>query len=183
MKLLSIVCAWSVFIIAGCSGPRDPVGPDTQAPSAPLGLSGTVANDTTVVIEWQASTDNVGVTAHWIYRGDTLIQTVPGALTLYLDRDLDCGGLEYCYYVTARDGAGNESPTSDTRRLYSGACMDVERPWVESFFPPDDSLGVKVDIEITVTFSELIDTATITASTFFLQRPDFTKIPGEISYD
>lgn len=182
MKLLSIVCAWSVFIIAGCSGPRDPVGPDTQAPSAPTGVTVALAAPTELLVVWQAATDNVGVVEYTVFRDDSPVDTVSGGVLTFSDTSLLCA-TEYCYYVIARDGAGNESPTSDTRRLYSGACMDVERPWVESFFPPDDSLGVKVDIEITVTFSELIDTATITASTFFLQRPDFTKIPGEVSYD
>ncbi|WP_164015380.1 fibronectin type III domain-containing protein [Pyxidicoccus trucidator] len=84
---------------------------DTSAPSAPTGLSATAASSTEVDLTWNASSDNVGVTAYVVSRGSTPVCTVSA---------LSCSdtGLSpattYSYSVRARDAAGNVSTASST---------------------------------------------------------------------
>ena len=50
--------------------------PDTQAPTAPKNLTGTVPSSTSVTLSWTAATDNVGVTGYNVYIGSSSIGTV-----------------------------------------------------------------------------------------------------------
>ncbi|MEV0561802.1 cellulose binding domain-containing protein [Dactylosporangium sp. NPDC050588] len=90
---------------ASCAGVAD-----TQAPTAPANLRGTGATSSSVSLAWNASTDNVGVTAYDIYRGGTLATTVTGTSGTV-------GGLSastaYTFTVKARDAAGNTSAASN----------------------------------------------------------------------
>jgi fibronectin type 3 domain-containing protein len=89
---------------------------DTQAPSAPTGLSANAAG-TTVNLSWTASADNVGVTRYNVHRSTTSGFTPAAANriaqpsgTSYPDGGLGAG--TYFYKVTAEDAAGNVSSPS-----------------------------------------------------------------------
>ena len=90
---------------------------DTQAPTAPTGLSAT-AGSTSVSLAWSASTDNVGVAAYDVYRGGSKIGSVSaGGFT-------DGGpqqGATNQYVVIARDAAGNASAASNTASVFVAA--------------------------------------------------------------
>lgn len=83
---------------------------DTQAPSAPAGLSATGTTDSSVSLSWQASTDNVGVTGYRVFRGPNQVGTV--ATTSYTDTGLS-PDTRYGYTVRAVDAAGNVSGPSN----------------------------------------------------------------------
>jgi glucose/arabinose dehydrogenase len=95
---------------------------DTQPPSVPTGLRGTVAG-TTVTLNWAASSDNVAVVAYDIYRNNI---AVGAASTLgYTDTGLSAN-TTYQYTLAARDAQGNVSPRGQPLSLTSGsACTDV----------------------------------------------------------
>lgn len=78
---------------------------DTAKPSDPTGLSAIPASATSIVLVWNATTDNVGVAGYNIYRGATKVGTSP--YPVYSDTGLTSGS--YCYQVEAIDGAGNVS--------------------------------------------------------------------------
>ncbi len=84
---------------------------DTQAPTAAtnLNISGKTSNS--ISLAWNASTDNVGVTAYNIYMNGSLKTTVSSTSTTV-------SGLSpsttYSFYVVAKDAAGNSSPNSST---------------------------------------------------------------------
>nr|MBA3527844.1 DNRLRE domain-containing protein [Propionibacteriaceae bacterium] len=88
-------------------------GADTQAPTAPGGLSGVVpANQSLRVdLRWTAATDNIGVTGYEIFRDGNLLQTV-GAVTSFSDAAVDAGET-YEYRVRALDAANNRSANSN----------------------------------------------------------------------
>ncbi len=88
-----------------------PAAVDTQAPTAPGNLRTDSITTTAVALRWNASTDNVGVTSYWIYRGTTRVGTATG-LT-YTESGLT-QATSYSYRVTALDAAGNESNPSST---------------------------------------------------------------------
>jgi chitodextrinase len=86
-------------------------GGDTQAPTAPTGLTAAAASSSQINLAWTASTDNVGVTGYDVYRNGTFLKTVSGTSTN--DTGLTAN-TAYSYYVKARDGAGNLSVASNT---------------------------------------------------------------------
>lgn len=92
-----------------------PINADTQAPSAPLSLTATV-NFTNVTLNWQASSDNVGVTAYNVFQDSVKIATTTST-TLALQ---DLASLtDFVFGVSAVDAAGNESATT-TLKVTSG---------------------------------------------------------------
>ncbi|MEW7277132.1 fibronectin type III domain-containing protein [Aquimarina sp. 2201CG1-2-11] len=84
---------------------------DTEAPTTPTDLTASNETQTTIDLNWGASTDNVGVTGYDIYQGDTMITTITG--TRYQVMGLT-PGTEYSFRIKAKDAAGNESEFSNT---------------------------------------------------------------------
>nr|WP_202425487.1 carbohydrate binding domain-containing protein [Streptomyces sp. HUCO-GS316] len=86
-------------------------GSDTQAPTAPGNLRSTGKTSSSVSLAWNASTDNVGVTAYDVYSGSNQVLSVSGTTATV-------GGLSpstgYTFTVRARDAAGNTSPASNS---------------------------------------------------------------------
>ncbi|WP_418277410.1 glycoside hydrolase family 48 protein [Isoptericola jiangsuensis] len=103
---------------------------DTQAPTAPAGLTAT-ADGTTVSLTWTASTDDVRVTGYDVSRDGEVVGSVGGTVTSFTDEGLE-PETEYTYTVTAHDAAQNVSEASapatattgeeDEEPVPSGAC-------------------------------------------------------------
>ncbi|MCQ4206114.1 discoidin domain-containing protein [Streptomyces longispororuber] len=85
---------------------------DTQAPTAPGNLAFTEAVKGQVKLTWQASTDNVKVTAYDVYAGGTLLKSVAGDVTSYTDTQPASATVTYT--VRAKDAAGNQSSSSNS---------------------------------------------------------------------
>ena len=87
---------------------------DTQAPSNPTNLTASNIADTSVTLNWNASTDNTGVTGYDVYQGNTVLGTVTGTTA-------NVTGLteatSYSFRVRAKDAAGNISGYSNTRTI------------------------------------------------------------------
>ncbi|WP_327399985.1 carbohydrate binding domain-containing protein [Streptomyces sp. NBC_01288] len=90
-------------------GPGGGGGGDTQAPTAPTGLTSTGKTSSTVSLSWAASTDNVGVTAYDIYSGANQVLSVSGTSGTVTGL---AAGTAYTFTVKARDAAGNSSAAS-----------------------------------------------------------------------
>ncbi|HXD23802.1 MAG TPA: LamG-like jellyroll fold domain-containing protein [Gemmatimonadaceae bacterium] len=91
--------------------PSPPAGSDTQAPTAPAGLTATPVSANQVNLSWTAATDNVGVTGYRVERcqgtsctGFTQIATP--STTTYSNTGLTAS-TSYTYRVRAVDAAGN----------------------------------------------------------------------------
>ncbi|MEM7551901.1 MAG: M4 family metallopeptidase [Bacteroidota bacterium] len=84
---------------------------DTQAPSTPSGLAASGVTQTELSLNWNASSDNVGVTGYDVYSGTTNIGQVA-------TNSANITGLtastSYSFRVKAIDAAGNESGFSNT---------------------------------------------------------------------
>ncbi|MEM9465181.1 MAG: discoidin domain-containing protein [Actinomycetota bacterium] len=88
------------------------VGQDVTPPSVPQNVILSVGADGSVTVDWDPSTDDVGVDSYlvhrnWVYRGFT-----GGATTDFTDDTVEAGTL-YRYQVRARDDAGNLSAPSE----------------------------------------------------------------------
>ncbi|WP_329174674.1 PQQ-dependent sugar dehydrogenase [Streptomyces sp. NBC_01477] len=117
---------------------------DTQAPTAPGNLTGSVSG-TTVTLNWSASSDNIAVKYYDVYRGSTKAGTITAngttpPATSFIDSGLTAN-TTYAYYVVARDAQANASAHSNTVSLKTGAACggavcavtqittDTDIPW------------------------------------------------------
>ncbi len=102
-----------------------PVVPDTQAPTAPSGLTATALTSTQINLSWTAATDNVAVTGYLIERCQgagcsnfAALTTV--TTTTYSNTGLTAG-TPYSYRVRATDAAPNLGPYSNTASATTAA--------------------------------------------------------------
>ncbi|MEU7099467.1 carbohydrate binding domain-containing protein [Streptomyces longwoodensis] len=99
-------------------GPGGGGSSDTQAPTAPTGLTSTGKTSSSVSLSWGAASDNVGVTAYDVYSGSNQVLTVSGT-------SATVSGLSpstnYTFSVKARDAAGNTSPASNSVTVTTNA--------------------------------------------------------------
>ena len=86
------------------------VVPDTQAPSVPTNVVASNIQNTSVDLNWNASTDNVGVAQYDIYQDGIAIAST-------IDTFYSISGLtadtNYIFNITASDAAGNTSGQSN----------------------------------------------------------------------
>ncbi|MDB6100277.1 MAG: hypothetical protein JWO52_276 [Gammaproteobacteria bacterium] len=100
--------------------------PDIQAPGVPTGLASSGITSSSVVVTWNSSSDNVGVSGYKIYRGGVQAGTTSG--TSFTDSGLTAS-TTYSYTVAAFDASGNTSaqsaPASATTLAVSSAAISV----------------------------------------------------------
>ncbi|OCT13485.1 hypothetical protein A8709_17940 [Paenibacillus pectinilyticus] len=94
-------------------------GGDTQAPTAPTGLSSPSKTTSSVSLSWTASTDNVGVTGYDIYNGSTIAGSTTGATTFTVSGLT--ANTAYTFTVKAKDAAGNVSAASSGLNVTTNA--------------------------------------------------------------
>ncbi|MGW1273645.1 carbohydrate binding domain-containing protein [Streptomyces sp. NPDC002491] len=92
-------------------GPGGGGGTDTQAPTAPGGLTSTGRTSSSVSLSWKAATDDVGVTSYDVYSGSAKALTVSGTAATVSGLSASTA---YTFTVKARDAAGNTSAASDS---------------------------------------------------------------------
>ena len=114
--------------------------PDTQKPTAPGNLTAT-AGTGQVSLQWQASQDNVGVTAYGVFRGATQIATLGGTATSYTDTGLAPG--PYSYTVRSVDAAGNLSDYSNSA---SATVLDVTKPVPPGNLRTTSATSTRIDL-------------------------------------
>ncbi|MFD6751822.1 carbohydrate binding domain-containing protein, partial [Streptomyces anthocyanicus] len=93
-------------------------GSDTQAPTAPTGLTSTGKTSSSVSLSWAASSDNVGVTAYDIYSGSNQLLSVSGTSATVSGLSASTA---YTFTVKARDAAGNTSGASNSVSVTTNA--------------------------------------------------------------
>ena len=84
---------------------------DTQAPTAPTSLAASSVTQTTLTLNWSASTDNVAVTEYDVYRGSTKLGSTANTSTNITGLT---AATAYTFSVRAKDAAGNVSSASNT---------------------------------------------------------------------
>jgi chitodextrinase len=98
--------------------------PDTAAPSAPTGIRQTASTESSVVLAWTPSTDNVGVVEYGIYASGIRVTTASDANATLTG--LTCGK-SYLIALDAADAAGNRS--AQTSAYYkTSACPSTNKP-------------------------------------------------------
>ena len=85
-----------------------------------------------------------------------------------------------------RYGAGFPTQTFQASNYWADVVFvpaDTTAPTVESVIPASDAAGVARDTVVAATFSEPLDPASLTSSTFRLRDANGTVIPAAVSYD
>ncbi|RBP29025.1 putative secreted protein (Por secretion system target) [Oceanihabitans sediminis] len=90
----------------------NPNAGDTEAPSTPLNLVASNPTDDSIHLTWTASTDNVAVTEYNIYVDGETISSFSTSETNFTVTGLT-PATEYCFTITAKDAADNESGVSN----------------------------------------------------------------------
>ncbi|GAA5019384.1 hypothetical protein GCM10025734_72430 [Kitasatospora paranensis] len=108
-------------VTANAADPCAAVVPDTTAPSVPGGVAAS-ATDTSIVLTWNPSTDDTGVTGYQVSRsGGTKGSMVYNlGSTVYSDAGLE-PNTAYTYTVKALDAAGNVSAASAAATATTGS--------------------------------------------------------------
>ncbi|MFI2781049.1 carbohydrate binding domain-containing protein [Streptomyces sp. ALB3] len=115
-------------VTTGAGDPCAAATPDTQAPTAPARVSAS-ADGVSVVLTWDPSTDDKGVTRYQVTRTGgskgTLVTDVGS--TVFSDTGLEAR-TAYSYTVRAVDAAGNVSPASATATVATGEEAEAPAP-------------------------------------------------------
>jgi chitodextrinase len=101
--------------------------PDTQAPSVPTGLAGSVLAPAQIRLTWNAATDNVGVTGYYVYLNNAPLATT--TQTSFTHSGL-VAGTTYNYRVSAYDAVPNHSAWTATPVSVSVPLPDTTPPAV-----------------------------------------------------
>jgi chitodextrinase len=101
---------------ASVSVTTPPASSDTSPPTVPTALAAGLSGST-VNLNWNASTDNVGVSGYTVYRDAAVLATVPGTSTSYSD-SAAARGATHTYAVDAFDAAGNHSAQSEAVSIH-----------------------------------------------------------------
>jgi uncharacterized repeat protein (TIGR03803 family) len=127
-------------------------------------------NTTTVTLQ-QGATPVPGTVT---YAGTTATFTPSSALT---------SGTAYTATITtgAKDLAGNALLTNFVWSFTTATAVDTTPPTVSSTDPANNATGVPTNQTIHATFSESMDSATITTTTFTLQQGAM-PVAGDVSY-
>lgn len=110
-----------------------PPATDTSQPTVPTGVTTAASNSSTIILSWQAATDNVYVAGYTIDENGTPIGT--SSTTTFTDALLT-PGTRYCFTVSAFDEAGNSSaqssqactttPTGTAATLYTSSTAPAQ---------------------------------------------------------
>ncbi|MEW9530195.1 PQQ-dependent sugar dehydrogenase [Microbispora sp. NPDC049125] len=124
---------------------------DTQPPTVPGNPRSSDLTCSSVTLSWNASTDNVGVTAYDVYHDGQLVKSVSGTT---LSTSLTVVPLvTWGWYVNARDAAGNVSQGSATVSVTPPACQnDTQAPTA-----PGNLRGTASGTSVTLTWTASTD--------------------------
>jgi chitodextrinase len=101
-----------------------PPATDTTPPSTPGSVTTSTRTATSIALNWQPSTDNVGVVGYGLYRGGTRVATTTDKTWIF--GGLTCG-TNYTLAVDAVDANGNRSQQAVVMASTT-ACADTQAP-------------------------------------------------------
>ncbi|MBI5018195.1 MAG: Ig-like domain-containing protein [Deltaproteobacteria bacterium] len=159
----------------------DPVGADTTPPSVastvPASEATDVAVNAAIAVTFSESVDEASLAANFIVEGPggpvAGRITVSGSTATFTPSSpLD---FSTAYTVTLGEGvkdlAGNPLAAPVSWSFTTGKAPDTTPPTMVSTVPANDAPSVPASTAVSITFSEPVDPATVTAATFTLSGP------------
>lgn len=147
-------------------------GADTTPPTDPTGLAVSNEQDTQVTLNWNASSDNVGVTGYEVFSNGSSIGTVTGT-------SANVTGLSTCttynFGVRALDAAGNASG-QDTASGTTTGCSTADTT------PPSDPTNLTVsneqDTQVSLSWNASSDNIGVTGYEVFSNGSSIGTVTG-----
>ena len=135
--------------------------PDTTPPSAPTGLTQTSNTETTIGLDWNAATDNVGVAGYGVYLAGVRVGATgaPG----YTLGSLTCG-TTYTVGVDAYDAAGSRSAQT-TLVAQTRACATDRTPPSP---PQNQAISAITPTSFRMSWSPAVDNVGVTDYALYL---------------
>ncbi|WP_326664845.1 glycoside hydrolase family 6 protein [Streptomyces sp. NBC_00385] len=137
-------------------------GDDTQAPTAPTGVTVTAKTSGSVSLSWTASTDNTGVTGYDVFRGGVKVGS--STTTSYTDSGLSAS-TAYSYTVKAKDAAGNVSAASSALSATTSAGGGTGTGTLKVQYKNTDSSAtdnqIRMGLQLVNTGSTAVDLSTV----------------------
>ena len=149
--------------------------PDVEAPTAPGNLTATAAGSTHIDLDWDASQDNVAVTAYDIYRDTLLYTSVGPATTSYSDSVL--APATHTYVVRARDAAALQSDPSNPATA-TVLPPDILKPSAPGNFQANLNGAGRVDL----TWDAALDDRAVTAYRVYRNGTAVADLGPVLSY-
>ncbi|MGH3004329.1 MAG: fibronectin type III domain-containing protein [Gaiellaceae bacterium] len=116
---------------------------DATAPTTPSGLAVAGSTETSVLLTWTASTDDVGVAGYRVYRDGALVAST--STTSRTVSSLACG-TSYTFAVAAYDAAGNTSGQASRTASTSACPEDTSAPTTPSGLVATGSTATSVSL-------------------------------------
>ncbi len=165
---------------------------DTSSPTvvlvSPLNGSTNIAINSNISIDFSEILDPATVTTTTIKleQGSTLIPgsvTYSGTTVTFDSTSNLASNSTYRATITTqvKDLAGNSLATNYVWSFTTSQALDISSPTVQSVSPVNGSTSVALNRSLSVNFSEALDPATVTTTTFILEQGT-TLIPGTVTY-
>jgi methionine-rich copper-binding protein CopC len=158
--LISGLAVLLAALLTACPPPTPT--PDTTAPSTPTGFKATAGN-AKVKLEWNASgeTDLANYTIRW---GSSPTSQNATVLVAKTDTQRELTGLTngtvYYFKLEASDTAGNTSSSTSVVSA-TPVAPDTTPPTLVSSLPSANSVGVALNTQVRLTFSESMNPSTV----------------------
>ncbi len=176
MRLGRAVAAVAIAIVIG-SCVNDVAPPDVISP--PTNVTVTLVGPGSARITWTAPPEAAYVDSYNVLRdGVKIAETI---VTSYQDNNL-LQGVTYKYRVSANGQIGIPGELSAETVTSAITIPDITAPTITSATPAAGATGIASNATVSVTFSEPMDAATISTTTFFLKTSGGALIPGAVGY-
>lgn len=190
----------SVLLISGCGDglntghwlPGTPAAPDITPPtvtsSVPLGNATGVGINSIITATFSEAMDpaTIAATTFSVVQGSTAVPgvvTYTGVTAIFTPIDNLATSTVYTATIStgARDLAGNALASNFVWSFTTGAAPDTTRPRVSGTINANGAINVPINTKVGATFTEAMNPATITTTTFAL-RQGTTVVPGTVAY-
>jgi hypothetical protein len=167
-------------------------GPDLTAPTVlsvvPLNAATSASTTTKVTVTFSEAMNatTINSASFTLKQGSTSVAgtvTYSGTTATFSPTAALAANTAYTGTITTavKDVAGNALAVSYTWSFTTAAVADVTPPTVLSVVPAANATSVASGVKVTATFSEAMDAATISATTFTLKQGS-TAVAGTVSY-
>ena len=190
-KILILTLMAAAIFISSCGNPvneGDIIAPVVSA-TTPADEATGIARNSSVTATFSEEMDEATINAETftLKQGTTPVAgavSYAGTVATFNPTDSLAGNADYTASISivAADMAGNALAVAKTWDFTTAATLDTTAPTISSTTPADEAVGVAKAGNVTATFSEEMDSATIINATFTLKQ-GVTSIPGAVSYE
>jgi methionine-rich copper-binding protein CopC len=186
---LSILVLMLVLKLVAFSSAEDTTAPTVRSTSPAAGATG-IAVNTAITASFSEAMDSGTITANTFTLRRFWGFPINGVVTYFLGRAKFDPNTDLAYNATytatittgVKDLAGNAMAANKTWSFTTAPKPDTTAPTVTSTRPADSTTNVALNASISATFSEAMNSSTITATSFTLKDSGNNPVSGAATY-